>query len=146
MEIVSLNELSEKQFESFDISSLIGQANFDYINPDVRNFGTKKVNLGEFYLVHFGEPSYTEEVESVLGTEKLMPANVCDLLAFSIVYPDLQRTFPIVAIGSCWENKPGNKLVAALWGGEKSRELNMCSISTKWVGEDRFLVFRGKVA
>jgi len=56
----------------------------------------------EMVLVHLNRFASIREVEYYLMRQKLTPAKLEHLLAFGAAYPELQRQFPIVAIGSVW--------------------------------------------
>jgi len=128
-----------------NIINLVKSASFDYINPDVvTNFKNKNggIELSQYFLIHFGKALYTHEIQDYVKKHDLKFAGINALLTLAILHPALQREFPVIALGDTWESKPNYTLVPALWGGKHSRELNLCSLSIKWVGEDRFLVYK----
>jgi len=124
------------------LSQWLDLAAFDYINPDIiKQFEflppkTKKIDLA---LVQFSEVTKSEFVIQEMKRNNLQPATFSDLLGFAIEAPDFQRTTPVIALGQKWQIKPGVSMVTALWGGDTSRELNICSAGTGWFSGDAFL-------
>lgn len=73
--------------------------------------GTVEVKLR---LVHFGRRATTKEVTEYLESNGLQAGKVEDLLAFGAKYPEKQREFSIVALGSAWVNSVGSRFVPTL--------------------------------
>lgn len=86
-------------------------------------------------------PLYSEDAIAKLDKMGLRPGTVEELLAFGATFPDMQRKFPIVALGSSAE-LDGRRAVAYLFGGDSGRRLNLDCWGGAWVGRYRFLAFR----
>lgn len=61
--------------------------------------GTQEVEL---VMVHLNKDATTKEVLKHLYNNGLEAAEIEHLLAFGAAYPDVQREFPIVVLGSGW--------------------------------------------
>jgi len=55
----------------------------------------------------------------------LRPATLPELLAFGAKYPDKQKEFPIMALGSVWIDPDGDRRVHSLGWVEGERELHL---------------------
>lgn len=107
-----------------------------YRTPGVN--GTADVKLR---LVHLGRDAKTKEVEEHLEAIGLLPAKIEHLLAFGAKFPDKQREFPIVALGSVWVRSVGRRLMPFLGGGGSERVLYLhwSDPTYGWVDDCRFL-------
>jgi len=86
------------------LAEMIAAGKYDFTNEDItaRRFpitGKGKVNIN-FILKHFGEDLSTRYALEELDNADLRPATIEELLAFGAKYPDEQRKYPIVALGS----------------------------------------------
>ncbi len=68
-----------------------------------------------------------------------MPYRRLLLLALGAEYPDLQKEFPIVALGSVWRDLGGRRLVAYLAYWRSKRSLGLRWVGLDWGGPCRFL-------
>lgn len=140
-------EGSELPFEK-----LLELAKFDYVNPDILNHFNKLQGDLEYFgdfeyiILQFKTATQTEYIEEYSKGEGFSPGNLRDLLGFSLYSPNFQRSTPVIALGSSWAHKATDSLVPAIWGGRKSREINLCSSSTRWFAGDGFLAKRPKDA
>ena len=128
------------------VADLIAAGNYDWKDRDVndRNFPT--VRSGEarvdIILVHFNCYISTKDVLAELDKQGLRPAELPELLVFGATYPDLQRQFPIVALGSVWRGLDGFRCVPCLSGGDSERGLSLFWIGRDWVALCRFAAVR----
>lgn len=89
------------------VSKSITAENF----PPVRDGGKQEVQL---VLIHFNRPLITGEVLRELIKKQVCPARIEELLTFGVEHPELQRQFPIIALGSALKDQnfapwlPGN--------------------------------------
>lgn len=93
-------------------------------------------------LVHFNR--YIESADDVLrelDKSGLRPATIEELLAFSLKYPEIQRQFPIVALGSFWQRFV-DRLVPYLWSISNERTLFLHWFELRWFYDSRFLAVR----
>lgn len=99
-----------------------------------------KVTFQLFYLnEHYAG---TGEVLAEMKNRGLRPATLPELLAFGAQFPDEQRKYPIVALGSGCKYFEGCNFVPALIGTENERHVGVYfdDYFTKWNGAYRFLV------
>ena len=104
----------------------------------VKGEGTKEVVTK---LIHFNKYMESDDVLRELDQRGLRPATIEELLAFGAKYPELQRQFPIVALGSVWR-RLGYRHVPYLWGHAFERNLYLFWFESRWRGPFRFLALR----
>lgn len=102
-----------------------GTSNSDITAKHFPITGAGQVEV-QLHLVHLNRVATTDEVLAELDRRGLRPATLPELLAFGAKYPDLQREFPIAALGSVWRFPDGRRLVAALdnWSGGRGLDLH----------------------
>ena len=137
------------------LDEMVEAGNYDWVskyiqrgNIPVEGEGVKEAKL---VLITSGKPwtSFDEAVEEI-KKRNLRPANFPELLAFGAKYPDIQRKYPITAIGT--EIITGKKITdgndtgpggyhrdACLRGSETGRALTLYKEIVGWHGEWRFL-------
>lgn len=118
---------------------------YDWTNEDITagHFpisGTGKVTVG-LELVHLDRIVSTSEVLCALEERGLRPATLVELLAFGEKYPEEQRKYPIVALGSAWQS-PRGRHVPYLHRGDAKRDLDLAWNDRDWGGVFRFLAVR----
>ena len=128
------------------LEQMIAAGRYDKQNRDItqEHFplqGSGQIEV-ELHLVHLNRDASTDSVLAELDRRGLRPATLAELLAFGAKHPNLQKEFPIIALGSVWRHWGGSRGVACLagWGGERS-------LSLDWLGHDwgrccRFLAVR----
>lgn len=119
---------------------------YDWKNSDIteKHFPVKgegKVKL-DLELAHYAKSMSTEAVLAAIDAQGYRPATIEELLAFGAKYPELQREFPIIALGSVWRDLNGRRDVAFLCGGGHERYLGLGRVEGDWGGHCRFLVVR----
>ncbi|MDP3729825.1 MAG: hypothetical protein Q8R26_03740 [bacterium] len=108
---------------NYDLSveSLVEHGRYDWKNRDIISDSFRTGRKGEanlsLELVHLNQEITSEEVLKELDKRGLRPAELHELLSFGIKYPEEQRKYPIVALGSVWRNLNGVRGVAGLVGG-----------------------------
>lgn len=120
---------------------------YDWSNEDITSShfpseeaGTKEVSIN---LIHFGrDRETTDEVISKLDKTGMRPATLKELLAFSEKYPDIQREFSIIALGSIWRIPSGDRRCAYLSRGGSKRYLSLSWLGCRWSGDYRFAAVR----
>ncbi len=136
---------------------MIASGRYDYVNEDIneRNFplsppvqedGSERSNRGEteLELIYFDRRLTTAEVLDELDSRGLRPAVVWELLAFGERYPDVQRKFPVAALGSSWTDPSGDCHVPYLYDVSGHRRLNLRwgDPVDRWNDDYRFLAVR----
>ena len=128
---------------SRSLAEMIGAGKYDWVNFDITaehfpitGTGKAEVNL---VLVHFNRAMSTNEVLDDFKKRGLRPAKIEELLALGERYPDLQREFPIVALGSAFENPRGRRYCPFLWRVGAERGLDLRLLERGWSGSFRFL-------
>ena len=131
---------------SKSLKEMIKVGEYDYHHSDItaENFpiegeGTVEVNL---QLIHLNEVLSTKEVLAELDKQGMRPATLAELLALGWMFKELQREFPIVALGSVWRNRNGHRDVPYLISRGSDRDLNLRWDDDAWGGHCRFLAVR----
>lgn len=68
------------------------------------------------------------------------PATLRELLAFGEANPELQREFPIIALGSVWVYRRGDRRVVCLGRYGSERRLRLDWYEYCWLACCRFLI------
>lgn len=114
---------------------------FNQKNFPIMGDGTVEVDLE---LVHLNKPASTKEVDAYLNENGLRPATLAELLAFGATYPDVQRNFPVIALGSSYLDNKDCRCVPYLDGeiNDNRRRLNIRWQGRGWVDRVRFLAVK----
>ena len=94
-----------------------------------------------FEYIYMKRDVSTDEVFAEMDCKSLRPALYEELLGFALKYPDEQREFPIVALGSEVRLRAGCH-VAYLWYDGDGRHLRMFCLDRDWYVIYRFLAVR----
>lgn len=115
-----------------------------YINSD--NFPAPKAGFNEveILVLRFGRIVTDKEVEETASRYGWRLANIYELLSVGNLYPDEQRKYPLVALGSVATDEYGISSVAYLWGDEKERTIDRSYLGHSWHSSCRFLVVKPK--
>ncbi|MFZ2189514.1 MAG: hypothetical protein WAV48_01920 [Candidatus Magasanikiibacteriota bacterium] len=124
-----------------------GRYNWSNDNISSRNFpvsgtGTANVTLE---LVHLNKAASSKDVLSHMEANGLRAATVEELLMFGATYPDVQREFPIVCLGSSWVDPDGSRFVPFLDRYVSDRGLRLYWFGLGWNDVCRFLAVRKSV-
>ncbi|MFH1621226.1 MAG: hypothetical protein ABIB04_04030 [Patescibacteria group bacterium] len=122
-----------------------------YVNPDYKGKRfdpierckavSKENREVAFEYVHLDRDASTDEVLAEMDRKGLRPALYEELLGFAEKYPDEQRKYPIVALGS-EAYVDGDRYVACLWDDYDGRNLYLHWLDDGWDGIVRFLAVR----
>lgn len=144
-------ELARKVFElvnakpAYDVvvncnrsrAEMIKAGNYDWVNDDItkRNFpvedkGEKKKNI---VLFHFNKYMESDDVIAEMNKAGYRPANADEILALGEAHPDLQREFPIVALGSVWRSPGGSRDMLCLNRRGFKRNLVLLCFGGGWL-------------
>ncbi len=126
------------------MEQMISAGRYDWFNNDIttKRFPVKgegKVSR-KAELIRFNRSISSDGVIAELDKMGKRPATIEELLAFGAQYPEIQREFPVVALGSSAEVS-GLRCVACLYGDGSERYLRLYWWDGSWDGSDRFLVF-----
>ena len=125
------------------------KAAFDWINSDYQQAKFEPIDQCKgvlrdtcevaFQYIHMGRDTSTEAVLAEMDRLGLRPALYEELLAFAKQFPNEQRQFPIVALGSIWVDPSGYRDVACLSEGSDERDLSLNWCDDGWFDSYRFL-------
>ncbi|MFC1618057.1 hypothetical protein ACFL2B_02135 [Patescibacteria group bacterium] len=128
------------------LAKLIAAGNYDYVSGNItsENFSLDESQIGDFdlELVHLSKYEETGEVLAELDARNLEPARIGHLLGFGTKYPEIQREFPILALGSSWVAPRGRRGVPVLEGRGAKRGLGLPWCGYCWDDGCRFLALR----
>lgn len=131
---------------SRSLAEMIKAGRYDLANQDITadHFpvtGEGKREL-ELVPVHLNRVVSTEEAIAEIKSRGLRPGKLEELLALGEKHPDLQREFPILALGSVWQSPYGRRFCPSLWSAGAWRILYPCWLVHDWGGRCRFLAVR----
>ena len=132
--------------ETKTVEELVVEGNYDWSDSNVtsKNFprseeGTK--DKKEVALFHFNKTMTSEDVIAEMKKDGYRPATIFELLALGVTQPELQRGFPIIALGSdC--TLDGSRPVACLCGSAGVRDLYLSWLGLDWSDRCRFVGLR----
>jgi hypothetical protein len=130
---------------SKSLVEMIKLGNYGLVDDNIKfkNFSIQGVGRDEedLVLVYLGRDATTKEVLEHLVSLGLEAAAIEHLLAFGAKYPDVQRKFPVICLGSSFVNDRGNRLVPCLLGHDSSRLLSLDNNrdDRRWAAPCRFL-------
>ncbi len=116
-----------------------------YINRAIteENLPHDPTSVGEWEwkIFHFGQIS-SEDATVAMVANDWQPAKLEHILVFGEKYPDEQRKYPIVGLGS---SRVGGRGVPSLRGDDLGRSLHLDTWRADWRDNYRFLAVRKKV-
>jgi len=128
------------------LEDMVKLGKYDYANDNIttKNFPTKRSGKVDIVieLVPFGRNISSEDAIKELDKMGLRAAEPHELLAFGAKYPDVQREFPIVALGSVWRGWDDDRSVVCLIRGDTKRSAVLRGFVGDWVGYWRFAAVR----
>ena len=133
---------------NYDLSvcDAIEAGDYQAVNASItsENFPTSRSGQAdlEIYLMRFGGRMTSEEVVDALSKKGMRPAELREFLAFGATYPEMQRKFSIVGLGSVWRDKKGYKNVPCLYMASEGRYLDLHWWDDAWYSYSRFAVLR----
>jgi len=108
------------------------------ISPEM--IGTKVEISGK--LFHFNRGMSSEDVIKEMDKDGYRPAVLMEALALAAAYPELQRKFPIIALGSVRHGSDGFRWVPCLRVDGRSRRLSLDYFDDDWNASCHFLGVR----
>ncbi len=101
----------------------------------------KKVEVSA-KLFHFNRDISSGDAISEMDKTGYRPATLMELLVLGFLFPEMQRQFPIVALGSLWRIAGSFRVVPSLGVGGSRRELDLHWFDNDWDAHSRFLGVR----
>lgn len=124
------------------VEQMVAVGAYDWKNMDITaaNFPVNKRQSGGVVvcLIHFDKGMGSDEVIAELDAMGLRPAELPELLALGACCPNLQREYPIVALGSFWQRRVGRRYVPCLYRNGSDRDLDLYWYDLGWVLGCRF--------
>ena len=128
------------------VEEMVVAGNYDWKNDDInsKNFSVKgegvvNVNLE---LVHLDKGVSSEDALTYLEENGMRPPTIEELLVFGSSYPEIQREFPVICLGSSWVDPDGSRRVPDLRRSGSERDLDLGWFGHGWVECCRFLAVR----
>ncbi|MBI2030537.1 hypothetical protein HYT05_02860 [Candidatus Kaiserbacteria bacterium] len=127
------------------LEQMIAAGRYDWKNSDITAERFSLVGDGvvdfEIKLFHFKRSISSEDADEAIKNDGWESAKIEHLLAFGAKYPEEQRKFPIVGLGSSAQVS-GGRYVPCLYGGDSLRCLDLAWWGGGWAGYYRFLAVR----
>lgn len=126
------------------IAELVEAGRYDWVNEDVSDDHFPNVldtisRVG-LKLFNFDRRISTEEVVLAMKKEGFVAANAAELLSLGNQYKNLQKQFPLVALGQRWDFSPKNSFVLCLaWHGLLRRIYLLTQHKREWPAHTRFV-------
>ena len=131
---------------SRDLAQMIADGAYDYVNSDITadHFPTKGEGKQEreIELFHFNRTISSDDAIKEMVASGYRPAFIEELLAFGQAQSELQRQFPIVALGSVWRFPFGHRCIPDLNRYGAERNLNLNYFENDWNEDCRFAAVR----
>jgi hypothetical protein len=134
---------------SCTVQEMINAGNYGWINNDITakhfplstELNGKKVPVST-KLFHFNHTISSKDATSEMDKAGYRPATLAELLALGEAHPELQKEFPIVALGSIWLSAYDDRVVPVLSFDFSKRRLVLGWFGDGWNGNCRFLGVR----
>lgn len=124
------------------IEDAVKDGKYDWSNSDItsKNFPTTRKGTADvvLHLIHFDRDIESDDAIAEMDKMGLRPAETHELLALGAAQPDLQREFPIIALGSVWQGRVGYRCVPCLYRGGSERGLGLLWFGFGWHAYCRF--------
>ncbi|MFA6315368.1 MAG: hypothetical protein WC648_03335 [Candidatus Paceibacterota bacterium] len=131
------------------LEQMIVAGRYDWKNDDitVSRFPIEGKGTVEFeaVLFHFDKDISSEDAKKQIEEAGYEVGKIEHVLSFGANYPEEQRKFPIVGLGSVGE-VGGRRYVPDLYGDGSDRDLNLGWWDSDWDADCRFLGVRKKVS
>ena len=133
------------------LAEMIEAGKYDWKNSDItqehfpvqgQGREEKDVVLFHFGRYIFGRYISSEDAIAEMAKAGYCPAQIQELLALGAANPELQKQFPIVALGSAWQSPDGNRGVPYLFWSVRERDLDLSWFEFDWDEDYRFAAVR----
>ncbi len=133
---------------NYDLSveEAIQAGDYQAVHSDITSKNFPSTRRGqtelEIMLVRFDRRMASEDVVRELDEEGLRAAELPEFLAFGAKYPDVQRKFSVVGLGSVWRDRKGYPNVPCLYTASEGRYLDLHWWDDGWYSYSRFAAIR----
>lgn len=131
------------------LDQAIKEGKYGWFNSDInpKNFPSNQTGQKEVELVlfHFGKSMSSKAVITFGKQHGFRPATLPELLKLGAEQPELQRQFPVIALGFVWVDGVSNRPVPYLWGDSDGRSLRLGWFGNDWNDDYRFAFVREQV-
>lgn len=127
------------------LQEMVNAGNYDWVNGDVTQEHFPVSDQGtcdEVSIFHFNKVMTSEDAGSEMDKRGFRPAKIEELLALGEKHPELQKKFPIIALGSIWLGPDGSRSVACLGFDGSRRGLSLRWFDFSWDRDCRFVAVR----
>jgi len=114
------------------VEQAVADGNYDWKNPSItaKNFPISPEMIGKKIkvstkLFHFNRDISSEDAISEMDKAGYRPATLMELLVLGFLFPELQRQFPVVALGSVWRDANLYRYVPCLFVSGSERRLGL---------------------
>ena len=127
------------------LDQLIAVGKYDWVSPDLTKYFT--IAPGADYIVtlltllNFNQEMTSEQVLVEMDRLGLRPATLQELLSLGAQRPELQKEFPVIALGTV-VRVSGDRRVAFLYRGDRERYLYLFWFAGQWCEYCRFAAVR----
>lgn len=143
------NEINLIVDYSRTVQEMINAGNYGWTNSDITEkhfplpteINGKQVSVST-KLFHFYLSISSKDAIAEMDKAGYRPATLTELLALGEAYPELQKEFPIVALGSVWRDGGGDRRVPVLRFSDYRRKLFLNWFDGDWPDDYRFLGVR----
>ncbi|MDP2910681.1 MAG: hypothetical protein Q8N58_02775 [bacterium] len=128
------------------LEEMIKDGQYDWVNHDIASDHFLVTGTGqketEITFFHFNRVISSDNAIVEMAKAGYLPALVEELLTLGAAYKELQKQFPIVALGSVWQYPDGDRYVPCLpWDG-RERRLDLHWFEDGWRERWRFAAVR----
>src|SRR3989344_871017 len=111
------------------LAEAIKAGKYDWVNENITREHFPKTREGKkevaVALLHFGKAISSDEAFAEIKKQGCRAAVLEELLALGAAQPELQRQFPIIALGSVWSGPGGLRFVPGLGRDDAKRRLRL---------------------
>lgn len=147
--INSTNEIKLVIDYTKTVEQVIADSNYDWKNSDInaKNFPVSPEMVGKKIevsakLFHFNRNISSDDAISKMDKAGYRPATLMELLFLGFLFPELQRQFPIVALGLFWRDADSDRRVPCLDVFDNGRGLILYWFAHGWLARCRFVGVR----
>lgn len=125
---------------------MIEVGNYDYVNNYIKaehfpvEGSSKQKKI--ITLLRLDKTMTSDEVKAEMEKQGFCPAKIEDLLVLGEIQPELQKQFPIVALGSVWQDPDDDRYAPCLGWGGVGRSLGLYLLGGDWSANCRFVALR----